>query len=257
MFGPYLESAVLLGRRTAELHAALASETDTPHFGQEPFTYFYQRSLYQSVRTMVSRILAALRRRLARLPEDVQTLGKSVMAREEEVIERLRPLLQRNVTAMRIRCHGDYHLGQVLYTGSDFVIIDFEGEASRSISERQLKASPLRDVAGMLRSFDYVCYTALADQLTGTLSPEERARLRGWMHFWTTWTGATFVRSYLQVAEGQSFVPRPAENVQLLLNVYLLEKAFHELRYELGSRPDWVRIPLHGIQRLLDQKRSV
>ena len=130
-------------------------------------------------------------------------------------------------TPMRIRCHGDYHLGQVLYTGSDFVIVDFEGEPTRSISERQLKASPFRDVAGMLRSFDYACYSALADHIAGmVLGPEESARLRGWMQFWTAWTSAAFLKSYLASADGQPFVPGQRESSQLLLDVYLLEKRF-------------------------------
>ena len=188
MFGPYLQSVGLLARRTAELHMALASETDLPHFGREPFSPFYQRSLYQGVRNLAARNLSMLRRRLGDVPENVSPQGQAVVAREGEVHDRLRRILQQRIDAMRIRCHGDYHLGQVLCTGSDFVIIDFEGEPARSIAERQLRSSPLRDVAGMLRSFDYACYSVLANQISGSvLGPKESARLRQWMHFWTTW----------------------------------------------------------------------
>lgn len=254
MFGPYLESAALLGRRTAELHVALASETDVPHFGREPFSQLYQRSLYQAVRNLAGRTFAMLRHSLGHVPADVESEGKAVVAREGQVFERLHRIVQRRIDAMRTRCHGDYHLGQVLYTGSDFVIVDFEGEPTRSISERQLKASPLRDVAGMLRSFDYACYSALADRTAGMLiGPEEAVRLRGWMQFWTEWTSAAFLKSYLALAEGQPFLPAQRENSQLLLDVYLLEKAMYELRYELNNRPDWARIPLHGITQLLDE----
>ncbi len=106
----------------------------------------------------------------------------------------------------------------------------------------------------MLRSFDYVCYSALTDRVSGMkLDPEESARVRGWVKFWTMWTSAAFVKSYLAVAKGQAFVPQQLENVQLLLDVYLLEKSLYELAYELNNRPDWARIPLHGIQELLDE----
>jgi maltose alpha-D-glucosyltransferase/alpha-amylase len=257
LFGPYLESAALLGRRTAELYIALASETDAPHFGQEPFSPFYQRSVYQAMRTLAARSLTMLRHQLGHVSADVEAHGEAVVAREGELRKHLQQIVQRDIAAMRIRCHGDYHLGQVLYTGNDFVIVDFEGEPARSISERQLKSSPFRDVAGMLRSFDYACYSALADRLTGmVLEPEELSCLRGWMQFWTRWTSAAFLKSYLAVADAQPFVPRQAAHTQLLLDVYLLEKALYELRYELNNRPDWARIPLHGILQLLNETPS-
>ncbi|MGO8753464.1 MAG: maltose alpha-D-glucosyltransferase [Thermoguttaceae bacterium] len=254
MFGPYLESAALLGRRTAELHTALGSATELPQFGQEPFSHFYQRSLYQAMRTLAARSLSTLRHKLGHVPEDIENPGEAVAAREGEVMQRLQQIVRRNIDATRIRCHGDYHLGQVLYTGSDFVIIDFEGEPARSISERQLKSSPFRDVAGMLRSFDYACYSALADQMTGrVLGPEESSRLHCWMQFWTTWTSAAFLKSYLAVADAQPFVPREPESTLILLDVCLLEKALYELRYELNNRPTWASIPLHGILQLLSE----
>jgi maltose alpha-D-glucosyltransferase/alpha-amylase len=254
MFGPYLESASLLGRRTAELHIALASKTDLPHFGQEPFSQLYQRSLYQTMRNSAARSIATLRRSLGHVSGDVEVQGEAVVAHEGEVFRRLHQIVQQRIGAMRIRCHGDYHLGQVLFTGNDFVIIDFEGEPARTIGERQLKSSPFRDIAGMLRSFDYACYSALYDQVGGAvLRPEESSRLRRWMEFWTAWTSAAFLKSYLAVADGQPFVPQQPENTQLLLDVYLLEKALYELRYELNSRPDWAHIPLHGILQLLGE----
>ena len=252
MFGPYLESAALLGRRTAEMHVALASETDLPHFGREPFSQLYQRSLYQAVRNLAGRTFSMFRRNVNNVPDEIQTQGRAVIAREGQIFERLYRIVQQKIDAVRIRCHGDYHLGQVLYTGSDFVIVDFEGEPSRSIGERQLKASPLRDVAGMLRSFDYVSYSALSDRIAGmVLSADERARLDQWMQFWTFWSSAAFLKSYLALADGQPFLPGTRDSIQLLLDVYLLEKALYELRYELNNRPDWARIPLHGIQQTL------
>jgi maltose alpha-D-glucosyltransferase/alpha-amylase len=254
MFGPYLESVGLLGRRTAELHVALATETDVPHFGREPFSQLYQRSLYQAVRNLAGRTFTMLRQNLGRVPDDVQAQGRALAAQEGQIFERLHRIVQRRIDTMRIRCHGDYHLGQVLYTGSDFVIVDFEGEPTHSISERQLKTSPLRDVAGMLRSFDYACYAAVADRIGGmVLGPEDLNRLHGWMDFWTAWTSAAFLKSYFALAEGQPFLPAAKENAQLLLDVYLLEKALYELAYELNNRPDWARIPLQGILQLLEE----
>ena len=254
MFGSYLESAGLLGRRTAELHVALASETDLPHFGREPFSQLYQRSLYQAIRNLAGRTFTMLRQGLRNAPDDVRAQGDRVVAREGQVFERLYRIVRRKIDAVRIRCHGDYHLGQVLYTGSDFVIVDFEGEPTRSIGERQLKASPLRDVAGMLRSFDYVSYSAASERTAGmVIGSEESARLQGWMQFWTAWTSAAFLKSYLGLAAGQPFLPGPRDSTQLLLDVYLLEKAFYELRYELNNRPQWARVPLHGILQLLEE----
>ncbi len=253
-FGPFLESMALLGRRTAELHVALASETDLPQFGREPFSQLYQRSLYQAIRNLAGRTFTLLRQSKGRVPDDIQEQVMTIAAREGQIFERLHRIVQRKIDTMRIRCHGDYHLGQVLYTGSDFVIVDFEGEPTHSISERQLKASPLRDVAGMLRSFDYACYAALAGRIAGmVIGPEDQGRLRGWMHFWTAWTSAAFLKSYFALAEGQPFLPVGKDNSQLLLDVYLLEKALYELGYELNNRPDWARIPLQGILQLLDE----
>ena len=254
MFGAYLGSVELLGRRTAELHIALASDTDQPNFGREPFSQLYQRSLYQSMRTLAQRTFALLRRRLDALPGDAKAAAETLLAREGELLQQLRPMVHHKISAMRIRCHGDYHLDQVLFTGADFVIIDFEGEPTRSISERQLRASPLRDVAGMLRSFDYVCHAALGDQ--AARGPDDCARLGGWMRFWTLWTSAAFLKSYLAVAAGQSFIPSNRADVQLLLDVYLLEKALYELRYEMNNRPTWTGIPLGGIRQLLDEMKT-
>jgi maltose alpha-D-glucosyltransferase/alpha-amylase len=148
----------------------------------------------------------------------------------------------------RIRCHGDYHLGQVLVTEGDVVIIDFEGEPARPLAERRAKASPLRDVAGMLRSFSYAALTGLG-AATQT-RPEDVERLAPWAELWETWVGAVFLRAYLAATRGAAFLPPDVDDLETLLQAFILDKALYELGYELNNRPDWVHIPLTGLRRL-------
>jgi maltose alpha-D-glucosyltransferase/alpha-amylase len=246
----YLDSARLLGRRTAELHIALASDPAEPAFAPERISPQDQRSIYQSINGLALRALELLRSQLKRLPEDARDDAQKVLQLEPRIAQALRAFLSRRLTTTRIRVHGDYHLGQVLYTGHDFVIIDFEGEPTRSLYERRLKRLALRDVAGMLRSFDYASQTALRN---GQFQPEAVARVHSWARFWVDSVSAAFVRSYLSTAGAASFVPQTPEDLELQLRTMLLEKALYELRYELNSRPDWVRIPLRGILDMVPQ----
>ena len=183
--GPYLSSAELLGRRTAELHIALASAAGGPAFAPEPFTRLYQRGLYQSMRSQARATLKLLGSQLRRLPEDAQEPARELLAQERRILERFAGLLSTRIDASRIRCHGDYHLGQVLFTGKDFVIIDFEGEPERPVSERRIKASPLRDVAGMLRSFHYVAHAAVRGRAPSLVSEKGEVAREAWAEFWT------------------------------------------------------------------------
>ncbi|HZQ48753.1 MAG TPA: maltose alpha-D-glucosyltransferase [Candidatus Dormibacteraeota bacterium] len=246
--GSYLDSARLLGKRTAELHIALASDPDDPTFAPERMSGQDQRSTYQSISQVATRAMELLRTLQGRLPADAREDARQVLELEPQISHALRSFLQSKITTTRIRVHGDYHLGQVLYTGSDFVIIDFEGEPSRTLYERRLKRLALRDVAGMLRSFHYAAQAALrSDQVT----PDVRDRIRPWAKFWVDAVSVAFLRSYLSTAGESSFVPRTAHELELQLTTMLLEKALYELRYELNSRPDWVDIPLVGIRDLV------
>ena len=149
----------------------------------------------------------------------------------------------------RVRIHGDYHLGQVLYTGKDFVIVDLEGEPSRSISERRFKRSPLRDVAGMIRSFEYAAAYAVRQ---GPVRIEDIPALLPWASLWQRWASASFLRGYFEASGDAAYLPRGADATAAMLDFYLLDKAIYELRYELNNRPDWVPIPLAGVRRLLE-----
>jgi maltose alpha-D-glucosyltransferase/alpha-amylase len=246
----YLESVRLLGQRTAELHIALASSTDDPDFVPEPFSTLYQRSIYQSMQSQIGEVFRLLHERLKRFPDGTREEAQKVLDLEAEVRRRYRSILQRKINTMRIRTHGDYHLGQVLYTGRDFVIIDFEGEPARPLSARRIKLSPLRDVAGMLRSFHYASYAALFGQVSG-IRPEDFPALEPWAHFWYTWVSVAFLKAYLSAAQEKPFLPRDPSEIQVLLDAYLLEKAIYELGYELNNRPDWVKVPLQGLLQLL------
>jgi maltose alpha-D-glucosyltransferase/alpha-amylase len=254
----YLESAELLGRRTAELHLALAAEVEQPEFAPEPFSTLYQRSLYQSLRNLKRRAFDQLRREVDSLDEGAQSEAHRVLAAEETVLQRFREVVSHKVEAVRTRFHGDYHLGHVLWTGRDFVIIDFEGESDRSINDRRLKRSPLRDVVSMVRSFHYAAYGTLFGLVTGRgsapglIRPEDMQTLGPWARVWYSWVSATFLRAYLQTAAGAAFLPRSAEQLQVLFNVFLLEKAVQELLSELTQRRAMVRIPLLGILQSLE-----
>ncbi|MEX1162915.1 MAG: maltose alpha-D-glucosyltransferase [Nitriliruptor sp.] len=255
LVGPYLDVAHLLGVRTAELHSALADGTDKD-FAPEAFTTLYQRSLYQSMRNALRRGLQAAKKAASSLPDPATQARVTALAdREDEILDRLRTLSAGRIETTRTRTHGDYHLGQVLWTGRDLVIIDFEGEPARPLGERRLKRSPLRDVAGMLRSFQYASHSALRFQVErGAVTPDRDAydELRGWLAAWNRWVSAGFLRGYLDTAADRSFVPDDPAHTAILLDAFLLEKAIYELGYEMNNRPEWVDIPLTGIAEVLD-----
>jgi len=253
LMGTYLEEARLIGVRTAELHVALASSGDDPAFRPEPLSPFFLRSIYQSRRNLTVHVCQLLKKQLSSMTPEDQELGKKVLANQNKIIKCFETMLHLKTTAQRMRCHGDYHLGQLLYTGKDFVIIDFEGEPFRMISERKIKKSPLKDVAGMLRSFDYAAYFAvLREAERRWQSPEAIAALKTWGDVWKKWASAFFLKAYLKAAAPSAFLPAKSEELRIMLDCYILEKTIYELGYELNNRPDWIKIPLHGIQQMIE-----
>ena len=245
--GTYLESARLLGLRTGEFHLALASAPDDPAFAPEPFSKLYQRSLYQSMRSLTGQVLQLLRRNLSKIPEVARERAEAVLGAEDRILQCFNALARARITAMRLRCHGDYHLGQVLVSGKDFVIMDFEGEPARPLSERRIKRSPLRDVAGMLRSFHYATYNALfALRERGLARTQDLALVQFLAEFWYLWVSAVFLKAYFDTASRGNFLPQSREELRVLMDAYLLEKVIYEIGYELNHRPDWINIPLQG-----------
>jgi len=257
LLGAYLDSVQLLGERSAEMHHALSSESEDPRYAPEPFNSLYQRSLYQSLRSATGRTFDRLKESLGSLPPKLRQRTQALSRRESEVLDRYRRIRDERVTALRIRVHGDYHLGQVLCTGNDFLIIDFEGEPARSLSERLIKRSPLRDVAGMLRSFHYAAMGALVREVPGGIvRPADRVALEPWARLWTQWTSARFLSGYLKYSANSNHLGQSMGEIEMLLGTFLLEKAIYEIGYELGHRPDWLAIPLDAVERLLSKNKT-
>jgi maltose alpha-D-glucosyltransferase/alpha-amylase len=251
-----LEMSRLLGRRTAEMHAALADDRGDAAFTPEPFTLTYQRSLLQSMRNTTRSAMQTLTSRMDSLTEPVRAVAKELVGREADILRKFHELSSRPLRAARTRIHGDYHLGQVLWTGKDFVIVDFEGEPLRPVGERRLKRSPLRDVAGMVRSFDYAAWTALRRHWelrpqTGTGALRDR-QVRAAVAA-SAWLSREFVRAYaIRVRELRpDLIPQNRADGEMVLHAWVLEKALYEIRYELNSRPDWADIPLRAVLNIL------
>ena len=247
--GTYLTTAEVLGRRTGELHVQVASASEAEEaFVPEPYTGSDIKSTADGMRRHAEAQLALLERTLDRLDEPKRVLAHAVLGAREELVGRFDELRDLRSAAGRIRCHGDYHLGQILVSEGDVIILDFEGEPAKPLAERRSKCSPLRDVAGMVRSFSYAALTGLA--AAGATRPEESERLAPWADVWETWVSTAFLRAYYAAVEGAPFVPSDRADLDLLLQAFVLDKAFYELAYELNNRPDWVHIPLSGLIRL-------
>ncbi|HEX7018451.1 MAG TPA: maltose alpha-D-glucosyltransferase [Gemmatimonadaceae bacterium] len=246
--GAYVDSARLLGRRTAELHLALAGETRDAAFVPEPFGKTQIAAVIADASAHLRRATDPIERAVPTLPREVAADAERVLRDPAVVGDRLRAADALELTISRIRIHGDYHLGQVLWSEGDFYLLDFEGEPARPLAERRAKQSPLKDVAGMLRSFSYAAYAALFAH-TAT-RPAEFERLERWAHVWQIWTSASFLRGYLSAAGRATFLPADIRQFEALLILFRLDKALYELNYELNNRPEWLRIPLRGILEL-------
>jgi trehalose synthase-fused probable maltokinase len=252
LLDPYLASARLLGRRTAEMHMALAAGAGDRAFAPEPYTPSDGARLSQELSAQATRTCTLLRERLPSLSGTAAQEAEQVLANESRIREKLAEAADSAaLDVLRIRLHGDYHLGQVLFTGDDFMIIDFEGEPARPLSERRSKGLALRDAAGMVRSFQYAAYAALFAEAAEAPLDDSRQLLDPWAAFWYEQTSAAYLEEYFAAAGQQRFLPAGAPQRKALLDAFLLHKALYEVAYELNNRPDWVRIPLRGILSLI------
>ena len=244
--GEALAFADLLGMRTAEMHLALA-KGDGPRMTPQPFNSHAQRSFYQAMRSETKNTIKSLRS----LSSTDQAIEPAELARvEAAVLRRAGQLIEGTIDGSRIRVHGDLHLGQILVRGGDITFIDFEGEPSRPLGERAIMRTPLIDVAGMVRSYDYAAHQAVIVSVeSGTGTTEQ---LEPWARVFDSWCSQRFVQTYLETiaASGSKILPSSRANVELLLDAAVMQKATYEVRYEVGSRPDWVMIPFSALQRL-------
>lgn len=251
----FYERIVRLAQRTAEMHQALASDKSNPAFAPEQITPNYQRSLYSSFRKLVRDRFNLLESTLSRLAPAAQELATKVLALEDQILACFAEVNQQRISGEKIRVHGDYHLGQVLFTGNDFVIIDFEGEPGVSFNERRLKKSPFKDVAGMMRSLHYAAFGKIL--LSDKYSKAEVEALEKWAEQWQHYVNRYFLGAYLQ---SMGIETKFSSQHEVLLLTLLLEKAIYELGYELNGRPDWTIVPLRGIyylmQRYLTEKEA-
>lgn len=246
--GP-LDIGEVLGRRTGELHLALASGGPGTAFAQEPMTPEDLSALVEDARAELASVMDGLADRLASLPEETQPVARQALARRDELDARLSRLTGMTPSGGRCRIHGDYHLGQVLVVQKDVAIIDFEGEPARSLEERTAKTSPLRDVAGMLRSFDYAVWSTLRRRIELGADPAETAQA---VTRWRAETQGAFLDAYRETLRDAPIHPEDPAFEAALLDLFLIQKAAYEIGYEMAMRPDWLEIPLSGLLDLVE-----
>ena len=249
--GFFLEMMYLLGRRTGEMHLALSAERSDKDFAPEDFSRLYQRSMYQSMRSLFRRVMNNVKKVRRTADEALAADIDRLFEQEDAILSNFARITKTRIHAKKIRIHGDYHLGQVLYTGRDFVIIDLEGEPARPIGERRLKYGAFRDVAGMIRSFHYAIYGKYLEY--AEVRPEDAEWLAKWIEPWFTYVTGVFMNGYMDTVDGVDFVPEDPEELRVILEVFILEKAVYEIGYEINNRPDWLKIPVNGIRFVLDR----
>jgi len=249
------ERARLLGIRTGEMHKALMADYINPGFKPEEYSLHYQRSLFSSLQSQVRVTFENQARQLNKLKGKAKEEAAEMLTLRENILNAFKRIYSRKIDVVKIRIHGDYHLGQVLFTGKDYIILDFEGEPAKPYSERRLKRSALRDVAGMIRSFHYAAYSGLF--LDDNISPDDVEKLVPYAEQWYHYVAGFFMQGYLETVTGTPLIPKDTESLDILLQTFLLEKAVYELNYELNSRPDWVIIPIRGIKAILADQHLV
>jgi maltose alpha-D-glucosyltransferase / alpha-amylase len=248
--GPAAELSRLLGTRTALLHMALASDTNDEDFTPEDFSLHYQRSLFSSMQSQVRETYQSLERNFQEFPDEIKMDLETIRKRKNEILDELKKIYAKKLSASKIRIHGNLHLQQILLTGKDVAIHDFGGNPHRNYSERRLKRSPLRDVASMIRSFYYVAHKAFFN--TTQVSKKEAHDLLPFAGFWAHYMGSFFLDAYMEKAQDSFFIPQAKEDLDVMLRTYLLEGALHDLNFELNNRPEYIIVPLRLIHSVMD-----
>src|SRR6267378_3930062 len=251
---PYLRYMSQIGRRVAEMHLALASNDEIADFAPEPSGPADVQRWTEDVMTRAERAFDALKQRRDSIKDADRVLADQILAQRASLHERLSALLPPDIDGLNIRHHGDFHLGQILIVKDDIFIIDFEGEPRRSLAERRRKAPAARDVAGLIRSIDYSATAALERALK--VAPDENGKLGAALAEWRDRSAAAFLAAYREIVANQRLWPADPHASEQMLNFFLLEKAVYEIEYELAHRPEWLRVPLTGMIRILSQDSS-
>ena len=249
LLGVYIKDAAKLGARTAEMHIALGKPTDSPAFQPETITRNELIDISAAMRYDVVRVFKLLEQKLRVAEPDLAKSIKSLLLFRPKVVDLLDRLPTINQELLKIRCHGDYHLGQVLYSGGDFFILDFEGEPSKPLQQRTAKQTPLKDVAGMVRSFSYATYASLF--LFTHNRAEDLEAFLPWAKACEAWSSASFLKGYLAAMEGSELVPSDRSDFFRALLPFMIDKAFYEIFYEVNNRPDWLRVPVSSVLEYL------
>jgi maltose alpha-D-glucosyltransferase/alpha-amylase len=242
------DKIALLGKRTAEMHLALASNPDVADFAPKKFTTEYQTYLTEHLTSSIKDKLQFLQSIRPHALPNVKTEIDKVLAVKDKILATIAKITQNPITTQRIRMHGDYHLGQVLFTGTDFMIIDFEGEPATPFKERRVKHSPLKDVAGMVRSFHYAVYATLLQN--EKFKHLDHKKLNQWAEIWYLCARGFYLESYFSTIANTELIPKDKQSMEVLLKAFLMEKAIYELCYEANNRPAWLVIPLNGVLKL-------
>jgi maltose alpha-D-glucosyltransferase/alpha-amylase len=248
VIGLYVEAAATLARRTAEMHLALVSDTSDEAFRPEKITPNDLAVLADALHAHATEVFEVLRNNLSKVPDEYMEAAGRVLSHRRSLLSRFQGLDKLEVDISKSRIHGDYHLGQLLRVGNDWVILDFEGEPARPLSERRAKQSPLKDVAGMLRSFSYAAQAAFLNHTARR--PHDAEKLEVWSSFWEKTICGEFLRRYRETVANHYIVPQEPGAFWTLLDAFVLDKAVYELNYEINNRPAWMKIPLAGILAL-------
>jgi maltose alpha-D-glucosyltransferase/alpha-amylase len=252
LIGAYLGTAERIGERTANLHHVLASDAESPAFAPEPLTPYYQRGLYQSMRSAVRLTFRSLRKRLRDPDHPLRGPAEQVLGAESEILRRQQAVRSEPIAARRIRCHGQYRLGKLLFTGRDFVIIDFHGDPALPLGERRIKRSPLRDIASMICSFHQVARCGLLNELAGI--GEQRgdvAALSRWAESWSAACAAAFLRRYLMHIRHLPLLPSDPQQLRRVLDAFLLDTAVHLIQEGLRQGDQELQVSFEVLRAIL------